>query len=505
MGIAALVSLVPARYDWCALLERVMTPALTDLEPKQVWKHFDALAAIPRASTKEAAARDYVLSIAAKHKLEAVHDKVGNTVVRKPAHPGREAAPMALLQGHLDMVCEKNEGTPHNFDTDPIKIRRDGDWLKAEGTTLGADNGVGVAAALAVMESTDIAHGPLEFVFTIDEETGLTGAAEFPGGLLKSKYFLNLDNEEKDTICIGCAGGVKTTARRKVTLRTATGDTGWRIKIFGLKGGHSGVDIHQGRGNALRILGGTLQSLTERLPVEIADLTGGSAQNAIPREASATILLDAAREKELKALVAKLQADYKADLGGFDPELQITVEKVVRPEKVLDANVAKATVGLLASLHHGILAMSPDVPELVQNSTNLATLALKGNMIEIVTSQRSAIAASKDAAARMVATACQLAGFETEYTGSYPGWKPEPTNEVVRKLQSVHEKVFGHPAKLIAMHAGLECGVIGEKYPGMQMVSFGPTIVGPHSPDERVEISSVEGFWKYLKAVLEGI
>jgi dipeptidase D len=323
--------------------------------------------------------------------------------------------------------------------------------------------------------------------------------------MLKSKYFLNLDNEEKDTICIGCAGGVKTTARRKVALRPAKGDTGWRIKVFGLKGGHSGVDIHQGRGNALRILGGTLQSLMERLPVEIADLTGGSAQNAIPREASATILLDAAREKELKALVATLQADYKADLGGFDSELQITVEKVMRPEKVIDDKDARATVDLLASLHHGILAMSPDVPELVQNSTNLATVALKGDVIEIVTSQRSAIAASKDAAARMIATACRLAGFETEYTGSYPGWKPEPTSEVVRKLQSVHEKVFGHPAKLIAMHAGLECGVIGEKYPGMQMVSFGPTIVGPHSPDERVEISSVEGFWKYLKAVLEGI
>src|ERR1700733_9771121 len=206
-----------------------MTSALADLEPKELWKHFAALAAIPRASTKEAAARDYVLAVAARRGLEAMHDKVGNTVIRKPARPGRESAAMALLQGHLDMVCEKNEGTPHNFDTDPIKVRRDGDWLKAEGTTLGADNGVGVAAALAVMESTDIAHGPLEFVFTIDEETGLTGAAEFPGGMLKSKYFLNLDNEEKGTICIGCSGGLKTIARRKVSFKPATGDTAWRI------------------------------------------------------------------------------------------------------------------------------------------------------------------------------------------------------------------------------------------------------------------------------------
>ena len=251
-----------------------MTSALIDLEPKPVWKHFDVLAATPRASTKEAAARGYVLSLAKRLGLEATHDGVGNTVIRKPACPGRESVPMTLLQGHLDMVCEKNEGTAHNFDTDPIRVVRDGDWLKADGTTLGSDNGVGVSAALAVMESTDIAHGPLEFVFTIEEETGLTGAAEFPGGILKSKYFLNLDNEEKDTICIGCSGGVKTTAWRKVTLVPATGGAAWRVKVFGLKGGHSGVDIHQGRGNALRVLGNVLQRELERLPLEIASIQG---------------------------------------------------------------------------------------------------------------------------------------------------------------------------------------------------------------------------------------
>ena len=485
------------------LTELVMTPALMDLEPKQLWKHFDALASIPRASTKEAAARDYILALAAQLGLEAVHDNVGNTVIRKPAHRGRETAPMALLQGHLDMVCEKNEGTPHNFDTDPIKIVRDGDWLKADGTTLGSDNGVGVSAALAVMESKDIAHGPLEFVFTIDEESGLTGAAEFPGGMLKSKYFLNLDNEETGTICIGCSGGIKTTARRKVALRAPGAGAGWRIKVFGLKGGHSGVDIHQGRGNALRVLSGVLQDALDRLPVEVAEINGGSAQNAIPREASAVVVLDESREKELKALVAKAEAEYQADLGSFDPGLQITVEKVGRPEKVFDATDAKKTVDLLASLHHGVMAMSPDVPGLTQNSTNLATVSTKGDVVEIVTSQRSAIESSKQGLARMVATACRLAGFEAEHSGSYPGWKPEPKSEIVQKLQATHRDVFGQPAKLIAMHAGLECGVIGEKYPGMQMASFGPTIVDPHSPNERVQISTVESFWKYLKAVLE--
>lgn len=482
-----------------------MIPALTNLEPEPIWKHFDRLAAIPRASTKEAAARDYVRTLATKLGLESVQDDAGNLVIRKPARPGREGAPMAVLQGHLDMVCEKNEGTLHDFNVDPIKVIRDGDWLKAEGTTLGSDNGVGVSAALAVMESKDIAHGPLEFVFTIDEETGLTGAAEFPGGLLKSKYFLNLDNEEIGTLCIGCSGGIKTTARRKVGLRPAGAGSAWRVKVSGLKGGHSGVDIHQGRGNALRIMGGVLQVLLERLPIELAEVNGGSAQNAIPREAAALVVLDPSRESELKSLVATAEAGYQADLGAFDSELQITVEKAERPGKVLDAIDAKQTVALLGSLHHGVLAMSPDVAGLVQTSTNLAIIHTKGDVVEIVTSQRSAIESSMLAAARMVATVCGLAGFEVEQGGKYPGWKPEPNSDIVRKLQEVHQKLFGEPAKLIAMHAGLECGVIGEKYPGMQMVSFGPTIVGPHSPNERVQISSVESFWTYLKRVLENL
>ena len=482
-----------------------MTSALVDLDPQVIWKHFDILASTPRASTKETAARNYVLAQATRLGLKTTQDAAGNVVVTKPAHPGREGATMALLQGHLDMVCEKNEGTAHNFDTDPIKVVRDGDWLKADGTTLGSDNGVGVAAALAVMESTDIAHGPLEFVFTIDEETGLTGAAEFPGGVLKSQYFLNLDNEETGTLCIGCSGGVKTTGRRNVAFAPATGDSAWRIKVFGLRGGHSGVDIHQGRGNALRILGTVLQRVLGNLPAEIASVNGGSAQNAIPREAAAVVVLDAARETELSALLTACEAEWKADLGGFDPKLHITAEKASRPEQALDATDAKRIVELLVTVPHGVVAMSPDVPGLVQNSTNLAVVTMNGDVAEIITSQRSAIEASKHAVARMVATVFRMADFDVEHAGSYPGWKPEPTSEIVQTLQAVHEQVFGKPAKLIAMHAGLECGVIGEKYPGMQMVSFGPTIVDPHSPNERVQISTVQSFWKFLKAVLEKI
>jgi len=482
-----------------------MMPALAKLEPELLWKHFDQLAAIPRASTKEAAAREYVRGVAKKLGLETVQDPSGNLIVRKPARPGRENAPMTLLQGHLDMVCEKNENTVHDFDKDPIKVLRDGDWLKADGTTLGADNGVGVAAALAVMESKDLAHGPLEFAFTIDEETGLTGASEFAPGLLKSKYYLNLDTEEIGTICIGCAGGLNTTAKRKVTLVAPSGDSAWRIKVTGLHGGHSGVDIHQGRGNALRIMGGLLQDLLGHLRAELAEVNGGSAHNAIPREAVATIVLPASRENELKSLVSTAETTNKTDLGGFDSGLQITAAKTERPAKVFSADDAKATAALLVALPHGVLAMSPDVPGLVQTSTNIATVTTKGDVVSVVTSQRSAIASSKESAARMVATVSRLAGFDVEHSGSYPGWKPEPTSDLVQKLQAAHQKLFGEPAKLIAMHAGLECGVIGEKYPGMQMVSFGPTIVNPHSPNERVQISTVNDFWKYLNLVLESV
>ncbi len=480
-----------------------MTSALLDLEPKEVWKHFDVLAATPRPSTKEAAARSYVLSRAKELGLESTQDAAGNVVVRKPARPGRENATPTLLQGHLDMVCEKNEGTPHNFDTDPIKLVRDGDWLKADGTTLGSDNGVGVAAALAVMESTDIAHGPLEFVFTIDEETGLTGAAEFKGGVLKSKYFLNLDNEDTGTICIGCAGGVKTIGRHKLAFENAPGDSAWRIKVSGLKGGHSGVDIHQGRGNALRILGTTLQRITDKLKAGVASITGGSAQNAIPREAAAIVTVSAKQESELRSLLSACETEWKADLGEFDTGLQITAEKAPVPDKVIASDDVKRIVDLLVITPHGVVAMSPDVPGLVQNSTNLAVVSTKDGTAEIITSQRSAIASSRNAIAQMVATVFGMAGFEVERSGNYPGWKPEPGSEIVQKLQAAHEEVFGQPAKLIAMHAGLECGVIGEKYPGMQMASFGPTIVDPHSPNERVQISTVQSFWKYLKAVLE--
>ena len=480
-----------------------MKTVLENLQPESLWRHFEALSAIPRASEKEALARSYVLAQAARLGLESTADTVGNIVIRKPARPGREGAVPAVLQGHLDMVCEKNEGTTHNFDSDPIRLVRDGDWLKADGTTLGADNGVGVAAALAVMESSDCAHGPLEFLFTIDEESGLTGASQFPGGLLQAKYFLNLDGEEEGTLCIGCAGGLNTVARRNVGHHTAPEGEAWRIKVSGLQGGHSGIDINKGRGNAVRILGRVLQTLLDRMPLSIAAINGGSKRNAIPREASATIVIPAARRQEAILAVAVVEDQAQSDLGAFDPGLRITLESVPHPMEVLNDAAALEIVGLLACQHHGVLAMSPDIPGLVQTSTNLATIATSDDEVEIATTQRSAIESSKIAAGRMVSTLFQMAHFEVEHSGRYPGWKPEPNSDIVRKSKAVHQEILGKVPELLAMHAGLECGVIGEKYPGMQMISFGPHIVDVHSPSERLKISSVQPFWAFLTGLLE--
>jgi dipeptidase D len=480
-----------------------MTSTLAHLQPEALWRHFEALTAIPRASEKEAAARDYVLAQAARLGLETVQDAVGNVVVRKPARPGRENAVMAVLQGHLDMVCEKNEGTVHNFDTDPIQLVLDGDWVKAAGTTLGADNGVGVAAALAVMESTDIAHGPLEFLFTIDEESGLTGASQFPERLLQSKYFLNLDGEEEGALCIGCAGGLNTVARRAVEMIPLGSRQALRVKISGLQGGHSGLDINKGRGNALRILGQTLLALKDRLSLDIAELQGGSKRNAIPREASATVAIDAAEVPLLNEILQQVQADIRSDLGAFDPGVIITAESVACPAQAIAQADAQLLAGLLASQHHGVIAMSPDVPGLVQTSTNLAIITASNGQVEIETSQRSAIQSSKLAAGRMVTTIFRQAGFTVEHTGGYPGWKPEPNSDIVRLSKQTHQDILGTTPELIAMHAGLECGVIGEKHPGMQMISFGPHIVDVHSPSERLKISSVEPFYRFLTGLLE--
>jgi len=479
-----------------------MTPALEGLEPREIWKHFDAILQIPRKSGNEAAAREYVLAQAARLGLESSVDSAGNVVVRKPARPGREDTPCAALQSHLDMVCVKEQTVQHDFSRDPIPAYRDGDWLKARGTTLGADNGIGMAAALAVMEDAAIAHGPLEFVFTIDEETGLTGAGNFPPGVLHAKYLLNLDNEEQNTLCIGCAGGLNTNAHSAISRRPPSHSHPLRLHVTGLLGGHSGVDIHRGRGNAILILARILQTLREQIEFELAAFDGGAMRNVIPGEASAVVVLHPSTEAKLRAATEAVAGEIRNELGSADPGLRVLVEPAEIPAGVLVPADAARIVDLLVAVPNGVVSMSPEIEGLVQTSTNVGVIALEPARAAIATLQRSAIDSARLAAGRAVQTALRLAGFEIEIAGGYPGWKPEPESDIVRAAQLAHESALGCPARLIAMHAGLECGVIGEKYPGMQMISFGPEIVSPHSPGERVEIPSVAAFWKLLKELL---
>jgi len=477
------------------------------LEPEGLWSHFLGLSRIPRGSKNEAAAAQWVADQALAMGCEVQRDAVGNVIIRKAAAPGREGAPITALQAHVDMVCEKNEGTRHDFLKDPIALRRDGDRLLATGTTLGADNGIGVAAALAVLGSTEIKHGPLEVLITIDEETGLTGAAGLAEGLLKARYLLNLDSEEEGDLTIGCAGGVDTIATRKVALRPATaGLVPYRLRVMGLKGGHSGVEIHQGRGNSIRILAGVLWALAPRFGLEVASFVGGNKRNAIPREASAIVFLDPARLEAFQTELKAMEQGYRSALGAFDPGLVLALEPKAEVEPlVMEAKDARTVVNFLYTVAHGVEANSPDIADLVQTSTNLAMIATRGDVVEVCTSQRSSIASSKVDMASRIAASCELAGFDAVHGDGYPGWKPDPKAALVQVVNGVHERTFGKPMAIKAIHAGLECGLIGEKYPDMQMVSFGPSMWDVHTPDENISISSTGNFWTLLVAVLEAV
>lgn len=481
-----------------------MDALLESLEPKTMWSYFLELSKIPRGSKNEAAAADWVADQARALGCDVERDAVGNVIIRKKATPGKEGRPTTCLQAHVDMVCEKNEGTEHDFLKDPIQLVRDGDLLRAKGTTLGADNGIGVAAALAVLASKDIAHGPIEALITIDEETGLTGANGLQAGRLKAKFLLNLDSEEEGFLTIGCAGGVDTIVSRKLTRASApAGSRAYRLKVFGLKGGHSGIDIHAGRGNAIRLLAQLLDA-TSGFGFALASIKGGNKRNAIPREASAMIFLDPAKEAAFKAALAEHEAHWRAALGAFDPGLHLALEAGEAAQAMSPAD-AHALIQLLLSLPHGVEAMSPDIKGLVQTSTNLGVIDTRENDVEINLLTRSSIDASKVALTARIAATCALGGFEAHTTGGYPGWKPEPKASLVQIVQDANQKTFGKPLEIMAIHAGLECGLIGEKYAGMEMVSFGPSMWDVHTPDEHVSIPSVGNFWKLLTSVLEAV
>ena len=483
-----------------------MGNVLGHLEPKLVWNHFEEICKYPRPSKKEEKIAEYVVSVGKRLGLQTEKDKFGNIIIRKPATPGKENLKTVALQGHIDMVCESNRGVEHDFDNDPIQPYVDGDWVKAKGTTLGADNGIGVAAALAVLEAKDIEHGPIECLFTLDEETGLTGASSLKKGWLKADILINMDSEELGTIFIGCSGGKNTAAKFKAKLEKAPKNySSFELKVAGLKGGHSGLEIHVGRGNATKILNRLIFEYSEENTIRLASINGGNKHNAIPREAFAVVAVPKKDEKKLKKFVSKYNDRVKAEYAAVEPDLKVSLGKHAMPEKVMDEKSQRKLVNAIYAVPHGVTKMSNDIPGLVETSNNLAVVETVGKHVNIVTSQRSSVASENVDITNMVTSVFLLAGAEVSYGDGYPGWKPDINSGILKVFKSTFTRMYGKEPEVTAIHAGLECGIIGEKYPGMDMISFGPTMFGVHSPDEKLQISTVPEFYNQLTNVLKNI
>jgi len=473
------------------------------LQPEKVWYYFDEVCKIPRPSKQEGKIAAWLIEFGHKHELETLSDAVGNVLIRKPGTKGKENAKGVVLQSHMDMVCEKNADTKHDFDTDSIQPVIDGEWVKAKGTTLGADDGIGVAAQLALLASDDIAHGPLECLFTVDEETGLTGAFGLAPGYLKGNILLNLDSEDEGQLFIGCAGGKDTEITFDYTKENITGNvSAFMVTVSGLKGGHSGDDINKGLGNAVKIINRFLYNSTIQHKLRIAEIAGGNLRNAIAREASAKVVLPVALTDTFIKYAHWFDNAVRDELRVMEPELVFNVEPVAIPDAVIDQDTQKRLLNSLYACPHGVIAMTADMPGLVETSTNLASVKTLADTIVVQTSQRSSVETSKDDIAAMVASVFTLAGAKVKHGEGYPGWKPNPHSELVVVMKDTYVRLFKKEPLVLAIHAGLECGVIGEKYPGMDMISFGPTLRGVHSPTERINIETVEMFWKLLVEVL---
>ncbi len=483
-----------------------MANAIEGLKPEGVWKYFAEISGIPRGSKNEAAISRHVVETAKRLGLEAKADGVGNVVVRKPASPGREASAMVCLQGHLDMVCEKNKDKTHDFLKDPIELVRKDNVLMANGTTLGADNGIAVATSLALMADKTVEHPPLEFLFTVDEETGLTGANNLAPGFLQSKRLLNLDSEEEGALYVGCSGGRDTIGAWKTDSSPApAGFAAAEVRVRGLKGGHSGLEIDKGRGNAIKILARVLHRLAE-LGARISGINGGNKHNAIPREAEALILIPQKNLEAAEELVRGCARVMKAEISTVDPSLVIEMENISgKKAKVIGRSQQKKILQTITALPHGVIKMSADIPGLVETSTNVAVIRTDRKSVTMATSQRSSVASEIDEIGEMVQTIFSMGGADVRASDGYPGWKPNLDSEVLKTAKATFAAVFGKEPEVKAIHAGLECGIIGEKYPGMDMVSFGPTLEGVHSPDEKIYIDTVERFWNYLLAVLKNL
>ncbi len=475
---------------------------ITQIEPQSVWKNFAALNAVPRPSKKEERVIEFMKNFGEKLGLETMVDEVGNVIIKKPATAGMEDRKTVVLQSHLDMVHQKNSDVNFDFNSQGIEMEVDGDWLKAKGTTLGADNGLGVAAIMSVLESKDISHPALEALFTIDEETGMTGAMGLKPGTLQGEILLNLDTEEDDEIDIGCAGGIDVTASQTYKLEEAKGQT-VKIEIKGLQGGHSGMDIHKGFGNANVILGRLLYTGIANENIQLISIDGGGLRNAIPREANA--VLSVRNSVEFIGQATELKEAILEEFASVEKDLQINIETFSSNEKAISEQDSRKIILALKSAHNGVYRMSPDVADLVETSNNVARVELKNGELKILNLSRSSVESSKYAVAEQLKSVFELAGMEVEFSGSYPGWKPKPGSDIVKLMENIYERDFGSKPHVVACHAGLECGIIGANYPKMEMVSFGPTIRGAHSPDERANIPSAQKFWSFLKEILKEI
>ncbi len=478
---------------------------LSALKPQPLFNYFEDICQVPRPSKKEEKIRQFLLDFADENGLESKTDKAGNVLILKPATPGMENAPTVILQTHMDMVCEKNSDKEFDFDTDAIEpVIVDG-WVKANGTTLGADCGIGIAAQMAVLTSTEIKHGPIECLITVDEETGLTGAFELEKGFLSGSILLNLDSEDEGEMFVGCAGGVDTLATFNYTTEAVpAGSVACKLSVAGLLGGHSGDDIHKNRGNANKILNRFLWNFNRKYKLCLARFDGGNLRNAIAREAFAIITLPAGEQENLQKDFERLATDIKNEFQYSEPKLQLKCEECEMPDNVIDKKTQDRLLGSIYACPHGVLEMSTRMEGMVETSTNLASVKfVEGNRISVTTSQRSELESRKYYAAESVAAVFSLAGATVVHSDGYPGWTPNPDSEVVRITVESYKRLFGNEPIVRSIHAGLECGLFLEKYPHLDMVSFGPTIKGAHSPDERLDIETTEKFWKHLVDVLE--
>jgi len=481
-------------------------PEVRNLEPKALWNKFADLNAVPRPSKKEERVIQFMKDFGANLNLETIEDEVGNVIIRKPATPGLEDRKMVVMQSHLDMVHQKNSDTTFDFDTQGIQMYIDGDWVRAKGTTLGADNGLGVATIMAILESKSIAHPAIEALFTIDEETGMTGAMGLKGGVLKGDILLNLDTEEDDEIGVGCAGGIDVTATRSYEQEaTGEGKVGYAVAVKGLQGGHSGMDIIKGLGNANKMMNRLLYGGFENYGLRIASVDGGSLRNAIPRESFAVIAVDAVQKEafefEFDALVKTIQKEY----ASLEADLDISITPVDTPSQVIGLGVQEGMTRALYAAHNGVYRMSPDIADLVETSNNVARVIIKDGAVKIGCLTRSSVESSKTDLANALRATFEMVGCEVELSGDYPGWAPNMQSAILEVLVDKYKKINGEAPHVAACHAGLECGILGQNYPEMDMISFGPTIKGAHSPDERASISSAKKYWNFVLEILKDV